>query len=70
MRSSMIHATSTASRELGDHKLYNYQHADDKAINRIALSAFKQYETQYSDWPKFSKKIANMATLAEYAELI
>lgn len=52
------------------YKLRDFQVADEKAINDIALAAFKQYEKQYSDWPSFSNKIAKMSALAEHAELI
>jgi ribosomal protein S18 acetylase RimI-like enzyme len=62
---------SAATLELTDnYKLRDFQSTDAETINHIALSAFKQYEKHYSDWPRFSKNIANMAALAEYAELI
>jgi ribosomal protein S18 acetylase RimI-like enzyme len=61
---------STATLELTDYKLRGFLAADDKAVNQIALSAFKQYEKQYSNWICFSNKIANMAALAEHADLI
>src|SRR5690348_12408944 len=62
---------SAATLKLTDsYKLRDFQSTDAETINHIALSAFKQYEKHYSDWPNFSNKIANMATLAEHAELI
>lgn len=50
--------------------LRDFQLADSKDINRLALSAFNQYRDQYTDWSIFSNKIANMALLAEHAEII
>lgn len=52
------------------YQIRDFQLTDSQAVNRVALSAFNQYENQYSDWPTFSNKIANMASLAEKGELI
>ena len=60
---------STIILKLNNYKLRDYQPSEDTAVNYIALFAFKQFENQYSDWPSFSNKIANMAMLAEHAEL-
>lgn len=52
------------------YEIRDYQLEDSEMVNHIALKAFAQYENNYSDWPLFSKKIANMASLAEESELI
>ncbi len=51
-------------------QLSDFTSADADAVNRIALSAFRQYQHEYKDWEVFSGRIANMAALAESAELI
>lgn len=52
------------------YSIRNFSLADSNMVNRIAISAFKQYKDHYSDWLIFSKKIENLALLAKDAELI
>lgn len=51
-------------------QLTDFVPTDTQAVNRIALSAFRQYRHEYDDWPAFSSLIGNMAALAESARLI
>jgi GNAT superfamily N-acetyltransferase len=50
--------------------LRDFVAADADAVNAIALTAFEQYRTDYSDWAALSQNIGNMAALAEGAEII
>jgi ribosomal protein S18 acetylase RimI-like enzyme len=43
---------------------------DVAAVNRVALAAFAEYRSAYSDWPAFSTHIGNMASLADGGEII
>jgi ribosomal protein S18 acetylase RimI-like enzyme len=43
---------------------------DAVGVNQVALAAFDEYRSSYSDWPAFSKNIGNMAALAEHGEII
>lgn len=52
------------------YQLRDFQNNDIESVNNVALIAFTQYKNSYTDWPTFSKKIANMSSLAEQAELI
>lgn len=52
------------------YELRNFMPGDTAAMNRIALAAFAEYQSAYSDWPTFSKNIGNMAALAEHGEII
>lgn len=53
-----------------DFQLVDFTPFDAGAVNQVALAAFLQYRQEYADWPGFSKRIANVAALAESAELI
>lgn len=43
---------------------------DAPAVNALALKAFEQFQTAYTDWPGFRAKIAEMSSLATTGELI
>ncbi len=43
---------------------------DVDAMNAVALAAFAQYETVYSDWQSLARGVGAMASLAEQAEMI
>jgi len=51
------------------HQIRDFQINDIESVNKVALLAFSQYKNSYTDWPTLSKKIANMASLAEQSEL-
>ena len=50
--------------------LRDFRSDDAVGVNQIALAAFDEYQSAYSDWLSFSKKIGAMATLAQHGELI
>jgi hypothetical protein len=50
--------------------LRDFQSADADTIDRIALAAFEEYRSAYSNWPAFSKNIGAMSSLATTAEMI
>lgn len=44
---------------------------DDAAgVNAVALAAFAQYQSTYSDWATLSQGVGSMASLSEQAEVI
>ncbi|WP_426207621.1 GNAT family N-acetyltransferase [Massilia sp. TWP1-3-3] len=47
-----------------------YAPADAAAINALAVSAFAQFESAYSDWPGFNNKIGAMSALSAHGEII
>lgn len=51
-------------------RLCEFRPADAEAVNRVALAAFAQYRDQYQGWEDFSRKVANMAALADSAQII
>jgi ribosomal protein S18 acetylase RimI-like enzyme len=53
-----------------NHQLSEFTPADAEAVNRVALSAFRQYQHEYEDWAGFSSRVGDMAALAESAEII
>lgn len=50
--------------------LRELQPADVDSVNRVALAAFDEFRPHYEDWPAFSRKIGEMASLVETGELI
>lgn len=48
----------------------DFTEQDAGAVNRIAVAAFAQYAEAYDDWPGFSARIADLASMAGGAELI
>lgn len=44
--------------------------SDKDDVNRVALAAFNQYESHYTDWDAFRAGIGRMADLADSADLI
>src|SRR5688572_5195495 len=51
--------------EIGD-----FTSSDAEAVNRVALSAFQQYQNEYYYWGALSSRIGNIAGLAEFGELV
>ena len=50
--------------------LRDFRPEDATAVNALALAAFEQYRSAYSDWPSFAGKIGRMAALAAHGEII
>jgi ribosomal protein S18 acetylase RimI-like enzyme len=50
--------------------LRDFRLEDTSAVNEVAVSAFDELRHHYDDWPAFSRKIGNMASLANIGELV
>ena len=50
--------------------LRSYREADAPRINELALAAFDQFQSQYSDWPAMASGIGRMSALADAGEII
>jgi ribosomal protein S18 acetylase RimI-like enzyme len=51
-------------------RLRDFRPPDAPQVNRLALSAFEQFKTHYSDWPAMAASVARMAALAGNGEII
>lgn len=52
------------------HVLRSFMPTDADTVNRLALRAFEQFRSEYSDWDSFSRSIGSMASLSAFGELI
>jgi len=50
--------------------LRDFREADAAHVNRVALAAFDQFSSQYSDWCAMASAIARMSALADGGEII
>jgi predicted N-acetyltransferase YhbS len=50
--------------------LRNYRDADAPAVNELAVAAFEQFRSEYSDWPAMMSAIGRMSALAEIGEIV
>lgn len=50
--------------------LRSYGEGDAVAVNELAVAAFEQFRSQYSDWPAMEAAIGRMSALAEFGEII
>ncbi len=50
--------------------LRDYAVNDAEAVNRLALAAFDQFKTEYSDWPAMAASVGTMSALAEQGEIV
>lgn len=50
--------------------LRDYAADDADAINRLALAAFDQFKTEYSNWPAMEPSVGSMSALAEEGEIV
>lgn len=48
----------------------DFADGDAGAVNRVALSAFAQYEGVYSDWETLRTGVGSMAALSHHAEIV
>jgi ribosomal protein S18 acetylase RimI-like enzyme len=48
----------------------DFRDNDAEAVNRLALAAFEEFRTAYSDWPAMIANISKMSTLAAVGELV
>jgi ribosomal protein S18 acetylase RimI-like enzyme len=51
-------------------RIRSYRAEDANAINRIALAAWDQYRTVFSDWPLMTSFLASTASMAKELELL
>jgi ribosomal protein S18 acetylase RimI-like enzyme len=50
--------------------LRNYRETDAATLSRLALAAFREFQSAYSDWAAMSASISQMPSLAAAGELI
>jgi|SRR5665213_3590102 len=50
--------------------LRDYNPADAEALGKVALDAFEQFHSHYSDWPALVAFVANMSILSKTGEII
>jgi hypothetical protein len=50
--------------------LRTYRDDDAAKVNELALAAFDQFRSQYSDWPAMRSAIGRMSAFAEIREII
>ena len=50
--------------------LRDFSATDAVALNRVAVSAFAQFNDQYSDWPALERSVSRMSELSESAEIV
>ncbi|EPJ53967.1 MAG: hypothetical protein OFPI_08350 [Osedax symbiont Rs2] len=53
-----------------EYHIRRYRENDKEQLNQLAALAFEQYSHHYSDWPEFSKKVAQMSSLTEHSEIL
>jgi ribosomal protein S18 acetylase RimI-like enzyme len=53
-----------------NYEIRNFRTGDAAGVNNVALAAFEQYRSAYSDWVAFSRNIGDVASLAETNEVI
>jgi GNAT superfamily N-acetyltransferase len=50
--------------------LRDFQVADAHKVNQLALAAFEEFSSQYSDWPALASILGRMSALAEHGEIV
>jgi GNAT superfamily N-acetyltransferase len=50
--------------------LRDYREADAPEINRVALAAFEEFSSSYSDWPALASILGRMSELAYHGEIV
>jgi ribosomal protein S18 acetylase RimI-like enzyme len=51
-------------------KLREFSADDAAALSRVAVSAFAQFKTVYSDWPAMERGVSQMSQLSQTGEII
>jgi ribosomal protein S18 acetylase RimI-like enzyme len=51
-------------------RLRKFRPADAPQVNRLALAAFDEFKTHYSDWPAMADALGRTARLAEQGDII
>jgi hypothetical protein len=55
---------------MSNYTLRTYADSDAARVNELALAAFEQFRSQYSDWPAMASAIGRMSALADSGEII
>jgi GNAT superfamily N-acetyltransferase len=50
--------------------LREFRDADAREINRLAVTAFEEYSSNYSDWPALAASYGRMSDLAKTGEIV
>jgi GNAT superfamily N-acetyltransferase len=50
--------------------LRDFRKGDAKEVNRVALAAFGEFSSQYSDWPALARILGRMSELADSGEIV
>ena len=58
------------SNQMFNFHLRNYTDRDAAHINELAVTAFEQFRSEYSDWPAMQAGLRRMSALAEIGEII
>jgi GNAT superfamily N-acetyltransferase len=53
-----------------DFRLRDFSPGDAVALNGVAVSAFEQFKTEYSDWPMMKRGVSRMSELSENGEIV
>jgi ribosomal protein S18 acetylase RimI-like enzyme len=53
-----------------DYRLRSYGDGDATEVNELAVAAFQQFRSEYSDWHAMQAGLRRMSTLAEVGEII
>jgi ribosomal protein S18 acetylase RimI-like enzyme len=55
---------------MSDIALRDFRDTDAMQVNRVALAAFDEFKSEYTDWPAMVSGVARMSALAEAGEII
>jgi predicted N-acetyltransferase YhbS len=58
------------SCSMPSYTLRTFRDGDAAKVNELALAAFVQFRSLYSDWPEMASAIGQMSTLADTGEII
>ena len=50
--------------------LRDFQEPDANEVNKLAIAAFQEFSSKYSDWPALASFYGRMSTLAEHGEIM
>jgi ribosomal protein S18 acetylase RimI-like enzyme len=53
-----------------DYRLRTFTDGDAAVVNDLAVAAFEQFRSEYSDWPAMEAGLRRMSTLSEIGEII
>jgi GNAT superfamily N-acetyltransferase len=62
--------TADQGDQVLDYRLRTYADRDAIRLNELAVAAFEQFRTEYSDWPAMQAGLRRMSALAEIGEII